>query len=157
MSKNIFTLLLLFSVLCSSCKNKEEDITKLLSEIQPKYDSNEQFIYFKEKYNYDIREEIDYSFNFKHPGSIDLVCNLSFFYYGGSIKLLNYCIDDCFVSGLGTINYVHPIDDTDRIMVSSKEYDNKYGIWAIADLSIRNDYISNVFVTPLAMKALNKE
>ncbi|MBR0527114.1 MAG: hypothetical protein IJJ98_10515 [Prevotella sp.] len=135
---------------------KEDDsFSKLIEKCYPEYDTSKQSIYFKEKYDYDIREEIEIPMTSLSTGTLDIACKLSFFNYGGDIILFNGCGNDCFISGLGTIKYVYPLSEDDNITITSKEQDEKYGVWAIANLSIGIDYITDVYVTPIAMKAYN--
>ena len=140
-----------------SCKDKKELFSKedleMLKKSEPEFDSERQCIYFKERRDYDINANIDVPFNINSPNDYNLACRLSFFNYGEDICLFNVCGDDLFITGVGTINYAYVLGKKDNIDIASKHHNEKYGDWALVNISYENNYVNNVFMTPLAMKA----
>ena len=48
------------------------------------------------------------------------------------------------------------MNNEDQIEITNRTQSEKYGEWAIANIFIGNQYVRDVFVTPLAMNAYNK-
>ena len=150
-----FALCTLSLISLASCeKNKKpeqesKEILEILKKTEPEFDTESQVIYFKECMKYDIKGDIGVSFNPNIPNNFDLGCQFSFFNYGENIRLFNGCIDDSFITGIGTINLICVLKYKD-IHFTHRENSKKYGDWALVTLSFG---ISDAFMTPLAMKA----
>ena len=147
-------LCLAFNTSCTknSANNKESD---WMSKTRPEYDQERQVIYFKEQLSNDIKGDIDFPFDINRPNHFEIACRFSVFNYGEDIRLLNYCIDDCFITDFGTINCAYLLKSEDNIEIASKRHSKKYGDWALVNLTIGNIIVNDVFMTPLSMKAYN--
>lgn len=148
--------ILTLTCLCS-CENKEsetkEDIEGLMKNIQPEYNSKFQVICYKELIRYDIKSEIALPLNINNPKKFDFACDFLFFNYGEDICLFKDYGEDCFIIGVATINYIYVLKKEDQINIVNKEHNKKYGDWALVNLTLGNDHINDVCMTPLAMKA----
>ena len=159
MKQHVITLALaILCLICNlSCNNNSEqstdDIAEWLKKTEPEYDSERQSIIYREHMRYDIKGNIAVPININKSNLCDFLCEFSFFNYGDEIRLLNAYREDLFVTGLGTINYIRVLKKEDRIDFVSKARNEKYGEWALVNLTIENYNIKDVFMTPLAMKA----
>ena len=124
-----------------------------MSNTYPEYDQERQVIYFKEQLRQDIKGDIAVPLNINSPNHIDFACQFSFFNYGEEIRLFNGCDDDYFITGIGTINFAYVLKSEDNIEIVSKSHSEKYGDWALVNLTIGNTFVKDVFMTPLSMKA----
>jgi hypothetical protein len=149
-------------LLCvSSCvqqgndKEKETDTDEFLKKSDPEFDSNRQVIYFKELRENDIQANLDFSFDMNR-NQINLGCMFTFYNYGGNIKLFNGYIDDSFVQTLGQINAILAIQNINEFTIGNRNTDEKYGDWAYVNVSNGMSTLTNIFMTPLALKAYDK-
>jgi len=139
---------------CENNKNEESDIIReRMKKYNPEYDSERQVIYFKEKMEYDIKSDVDVLLSTNNQPYLGIGCRFSFFNYGEDIRLFNGYGDDFFVTSIGAIKYAHVLDGCDEINFDVTYKNRKYGEWAISTISLSGNYLQNVFVTPLALKA----
>ncbi len=152
MKRLLLIVLLFLCLICNySCKNNQEKAEEeWIKKHLPEFDSMEQIIYYKQTLYYDVKGEIYVPVPFGSLG-----CRFYFFNYGEEIKLFNEYYDDSFVC-CGDINYVHLLNNEDRISITSKKHNDKYGDWALVNIIIGSQKIDDVFMTPLAMKAHEK-
>lgn len=147
----------LFALCSQSCKDNKEKAfdydAEWLKNTTPEFDTERQVIYYKENMKYDIKGNIAVPYSINNTIEYKYACEFSFYNYGEDIRLFNGCNDDCFITGIGTIHYAYVLKREDKIEIASKMQNQKYGDWALVNLSIGNDYITDVFMTPLAMKA----
>lgn len=152
------TLLLLCSI---SCKNKDSSLSneeiEMLNKLELEYDKNNHYIYYKELMEKDIRAEIDVPFNPNNPNEMLIACRFSFFNYGGDIRLFKGVRDDVFATSIGTIAYAKCLDNQDILFITNIFNDEKYGEWALGNVTITGITAFNVFITPLAMKAYKEK
>lgn len=146
----------------SSCDSRHSDKEYISVDLEneewkskyfPEYDKERQIIYYKEQISQDIKGDIAVPFNSKNPSLNDFACQFSYFNYGKDIRLYNGFYEDNFITGLGLINLVYAIENEDDIEIVSKRHSNKYGDWALVNISIGDYFVSDVFMTPLSMKA----
>lgn len=142
--------------ICSCEDNKglisQKDLERL-KKSEPEFDSDLQVIYYKEEMKYDIKSDVDVLLSTNNQPYLGIGCRFSFFNYGEDIRLFNGCVDDSFVTSIGALNYVHVLDGCDEINFDVTYKNRKYGEWAISTISLSGNYLQNVFVTPLALKA----
>jgi len=142
--------------ICSCEDNKglisQKDLERL-KKSEPEFDSDLQVIYYKEEMKYDIKSDVDVLLSTNNQPYLGIGCRFSFFNYGEDIRLFNGCVDDSFVTSIGVLNYVHVLDGCDEINFDVTYKNRKYGEWAISTISLSGNYLQNVFVTPLALKA----
>lgn len=81
------------------------------------------------------------------------LARLTFFNYGGNIRLFQGCADNGFVYGIGTVKVAYPISSKEEISMRQVQENVTYGSWAYASANLGNFTVDNVFVTPLAYKA----
>ena len=151
----IFVLSMLCLVCTISCTTKSAnnyDEPDWLSNTYPEYDQERQVIYFKEQLRQDIKGDIAVPF-IDNTNEFGFACELSFFNYGEDIRLFNGCKDDCFIMGIGTIIFAYVLESEDKIEIVNKNHSEKYGDWALVNLTIGNSLVKDVFMTPLSMKA----
>lgn len=153
----LFTLLVLFSICMGSCKDElaKKEVLEWLKKSQPEYDRERQVIYYKEELDHDIRVEVA-PFLYIN-GNLDFYCQLSFFNYGDDLRLYNKFVDDIFSPDIGDINCVYLLNDNDNIQINHIMHNEKYGDWSIVNLEANDNFISDVFMTPLAMKAYKEK
>lgn len=149
----VFLILCAFTFCCFSCKN-ENDSTRIDGVIvYPEFDENNQSIIYKERVYYDIMRKwhiiSDDNLN------KELICNFSFYNYGGNIRISDGVPDDVFI-GFGKLSFMHEIVNNDILTITERYKDNKYGEWAMAEVSIGFNVVDEVFVSPLAMKAYDE-
>ena len=152
-----FVLGILLPLCCLSCENSKEKTVEYNSErfddTTPEFDSNRQSIIYKEYMSHDIKGNIAVPYTITNTINHKFCCEFSFFNYGEGIRLFNGCDDDTFITGIGTIRYAYVLKMEDNIEIASKRHNKKYGEWALANLNIGNESVTDVFMTPLAMKA----
>lgn len=117
----------------------------------PVFDTNRQTIIYRENRQQDIKGNIDVPYSAR-TNSFNYSCSFSFYNYGDDICLYNGCLEDEFIFGF-EINYAHSLERDDKIVVVSKKHNAKYGDWALVNLTIGDKFFTDVFMTPLAMKA----
>lgn len=118
------------------------------------YDQKRQVIYDKKQLRQDIIGNIAVVPYEKH---FELSCEFSFFNYGQDIRLSNGCKDDFFITGIGMVKYAYVVEDKSAIEIESKSHNEKYGDWALVNLTINNKSFSDVFMTPLSFKAYRED
>lgn len=155
-----FHFLVLCALLCLvsniSCTKKSANSyneSDWMKNTYPEFDQERQVIYFKEQLRQDIKGDIAVPLNINSPNYLDFACQFSFFNYGEDIRLFNGCNDDFFITGIGTINYAYVLKNEDNIEIASKSRSEKYGEWALVNLTIGDTFVKDVFMTPLSMKA----
>lgn len=148
---------ILLSLSCQSCKDDKRKTVEYDSEwldnTTPVFDSKRQTIIYRENMRYDIKGNIAVPYNITNSVNFSFGCEFTFFNYGEDIRLFNGCNDDCFITGIGTIRYACVLKKENNIEIVSKKHSEKYGDWAIVNFTIGNKYVTEVFMTPLAMKA----
>lgn len=151
----VFCILLTLSYQsCQDNKGKSVEFdSEWLDNTSPGFDSKRQTIIYRESMRYDIKGNIAVPYTVTNSVKFNFGCEFTFFNYGGDIRLFNGCNDDCFITGIGIIRYAYVLKKEDNIEIASKIHSEKYGEWALANLTIGNEYVPDVFMTPLAMKA----
>ena len=154
---------LFFLLIIGGCsENKKNDNKVIVPEVnneretEPEFNTDHQYIVYKEVRNYDIKGEIYVPMNINNPKKIDYACQLEIYNYGDDIKLYDGYIDDIFSAYLGTVNFAHSMKENDNITITRKNLNKKYGEWALADVTIQGTTVNDVFITPLAMKAYKR-
>lgn len=146
-------LCLVCTISCTKKSTNHYNEPDWMSNTYPEYDQERQVIYFKEQLRQDIKGDIAVPLNINSPNHCDYACEFSFFNYGEDIRLFNGCNEDFFITGIGTIRYARVLKREDNIEIASKRHNEKYGDWALVNLTIGKELVADVFMTPLAMKA----
>lgn len=153
-----YTLIGMLWLILTSCTgaSPEDKVRELLNKSHPEYDQERQVIYFKEELDHDIKADIAFPLHLNSDHKLDFNCQLSFFNYGQDIRLYNGIEEDWFSSEIGDINCAYVLNNNDDIEVIREKRSEKYGDWALANLMIDNNYVNEVFMTPLALKAFKE-
>lgn len=158
--RRIFVPFIICAILilcCISCKDSNGKTVDYDSEwfdnTTPEFDTKRQSIIYREHMRYDIKGNIAVPYTITNSISYNFCCEFSFFNYGEDIRLFNGCNEDFFITGIGTIRYARVLKREDNIEIASKRHNEKYGDWALVNLTIGKELVADVFMTPLAMKA----
>lgn len=153
----INALVILFITASCNSKSTKEWYREWKEKAQPEYDCKNQVIYFKEELDHDIKVDIAPFLDVDNNGNFNFKCQLSYFNYGDEIKLYTGLIDDVFSPDVGDINFAYALEETDQIKIRKENISARYGEWYNVDLVLQGDYVTEVFMTPLAVKAYKKE
>ena len=146
--------LFLFGTLlfCFACNGDKKDLVP--EWIRPEFDVEHQNIIYKERLFYDVKSIIYV------PSILDketrLGCMFSFYNYGDDLCLWQGGGDDMFIR-VGKLAFITTIDLSEAdITIMETCTNDKYGEWAIANVHFDKYSFSDVFISPLAMKAYNE-
>lgn len=150
----LYVCLLVCTVACRD-KFSSDATPDWMKNTYPEYDEERQVIYFKEQLRKDILCKLDILADYPN---MNLVSSLSFFNYGGDICLCKTAHEDYFIESslIGILNYAYVLNSNDSIEITNIKHSDKYGDWAVINLTINNVFLRDVFMTPLAMKAYNE-
>lgn len=140
------------ALFCISCDNKKEKNEEWLEKTLPEFDAEYKTIIFREARNHDIKGTIDVYYNTQKHDFV-FGCRFTYFNYGDDICLYNGYKNDCFVPFLGDLSFIHVLERKDKIDLMKKNHSEKYGDWALVNITMGEIFATNVFMTPLAMKA----
>lgn len=145
------------ALLCvySCIQDPNNESKEFLKETDPEFNTERQVIYFKEMRENDIQANIDYTLDMKN-NKLSLGCSFTYYNYGGFIKLYEGSIDDYFMNDLGQLLGIVPLQQINNFRIDSRNTDEKYGDWALVSITEGLRTISNIFMTPLSLKAYDK-
>ena len=124
----------------------------LMEKSTSEYDEENDCIYFSEVLQKDIIANVEYDFTIDRN---NLLCEFSFYNYGGNLQLQNGMRENIFTQSIGKIDFIAALSkENNDININSDIENSTYGKGGICQVIFPDGYYANAIITPLAYRGL---